>query len=41
MDFDFTNDQVELREAVAAFARAELGANLLEEEKAGHFSRAK
>lgn len=41
MDFDFTNDQVELREAVAAFARAELGANLLEEEKAAHFSRTK
>ena len=41
MDFDFTPDQKEIRGDVAAFARAELNAGLLEDDQAGRFSRDK
>jgi alkylation response protein AidB-like acyl-CoA dehydrogenase len=41
MNFDFSPDQEEIRADVAAFARAELNAGLLEDDQAGRFSREK
>jgi len=41
MNFDFSPDQQEIRADVAAFARAELNAGLLEDDQAGRFSREK
>ena len=39
MDFSFTNEQEELRQATIEFARNELNSDIAEREKQGHFSR--
>lgn len=41
MDFSFTNEQEELKQQTIDFAKAELNDGLLEQERAGAFSRAK